>query len=123
MKFTLTDDQCRSKAPLTQKYNNPISVPVGISIFSGMALVGVSIGATIGTYIFFGTATLVGLVVVIESTPIMKKIALKSNKVIDLGILGASIFAIATLGPTVAASLTFAGLGYTLVYAPYLRSI
>ena len=122
MEFELKDSQCKSKAPLTQKYNNPISVPVGIAIFSGMALVGVSIGATIGTYIFFGTATLVGLVVVIESTPLLKRLAFKSNKAIDIAILVASIAAIATLGPTVAASLTFAGLGYTLVYAPYLRS-
>ena len=93
----------------------------GAIAFSGIAIVGASIGATIGTYIFFGTTILVGGIAVIESQPWLKKCAKGSNQFIDIVILGASIYATATLGVTVAASLTFAGLGYTLVYAPYLR--
>ena len=93
----------------------------GAIAFSGIAIVGASIGATIGTYIFFGTTILVGGIAVIESQPWLKKVAKSSNQFIDIIILGASIYATATLGVTVAASLTFAGLGYTLVYAPYLR--
>ena len=111
----------KSKARVTPAVSNPLSVPAGIAIFSGIALVGVSIGATIGTYVFFGTATLVGLVAVVESQPILKRLATKSNRGVDLIILGGSIYAMGVLGPTVAASLTFAGLGYTLVYAPWLR--
>ena len=112
----------KSKARGIQENINHISVPVGIAVFSGIAIVGASIGATIATYVFFGTATLVGMMVVIESQPRIKRLAIKSNKAIDLVILGASIYAIGTLGVTVAASLTFAGLGYTLVYAPFLRA-
>ena len=122
MEFDMRTFRTKSKAKVVQEHSNPISVPVGIAAFSGIALVGASIGATIGTYVFFGTATLVGVIVVVESQPILKKVARKSNKAIDIAILGASIYAIGALGVTVAASLTFAGLGYTLVYAPYLRA-
>ena len=98
-----------------------ISPTVGLVAFGAMATIGAGIGAAIGTYVFFGTATLVGAIVVIESNPFAKKIVRKSTKTIDAVILVTSIVAIGTLGVTVAASLTFAGLGYTLVYAPYLR--
>ena len=110
----------KSKTVEQEKFNlTPLQ---GAVAFSGIAIVGASIGATIGTYIFFGTTTLVGLVAVIETQPWLKKLAKSSNQFIDVVILGASIYAIASLGVTVAASLTFAGLGYTLVYAPYLRA-
>ena len=94
----------------------------GAVAFGTIAVTGVAIGATIGTYVFFGTVTLAGLIVVVESQPWLKKIVVKSNKVIDITILLGSIYAIATLGVTAAASITIAGLGFTLVYAPYLRS-
>jgi len=121
MEFDMRTFRTQSRARVIQQNDNHISIPVGIGIFTGISIIGVSIGATLGTYIFFGTATLVGLMVVIESQPRLKRWAIKSNKMIDVVILGASIYAIGTLGVTVAASLTFAGLGYTLVYAPYLR--
>ena len=123
MEFDMRTFRTKSKARVEPTVPlNTLSAPVGLAIFSGIALVGVSIGATIGTYVFFGTATLVGLIVVVESQPILKKLAVKSNKVVDLMILGGSIYAMGVLGPTVAATITFAGLGYTLVYAPWLRS-
>ncbi len=99
----------------------PISPMVGLAVFTGISLVGVSIGAAIGTYVFFGTVTLVGLIALIESNKHLKFIALKSNKGIDILIFSATVYATATLGVTVSAALVFAGLGYTLVYAPYLR--
>ena len=102
--------------------SNILSPMKGIAIFSAVAIVGASIGATIGTYIFFGTTTPIGLIAVIESNKYLKIAATKSNIFIDIGILGASIYAMSVLGPTVAASITFAGLGYSLVYAPYLRN-
>ena len=110
-----------------EKYNSmpdikPISPVVGLAIFSGIALVGASIGAAIGTYVFFGTVTLIGLIALIESNKRLKYIAVRSNKGIDILIFGATIYATATLGITISAALVFAGLGYTLVYAPYLRN-
>ena len=122
MEFDMRTFRTKSKARVESVPHVNLSAPVGLAIFSGIALVGASIGATIGTYVFFGTATLVGLIVVVESQPILKKLAVKSNKIVDLMILGGSIYAMGVLGPTVAATITFAGLGYTLVYAPWLRS-
>lgn len=123
MEFDMRTFRTKSKARVMQEHSNPISAPVGLAIFSGIALVGVSIGATIGTYVFFGTTAFIGLVAVIESQPKIKKLAMKSNKALDLVILGGSIYAMGVLGPTVAATITFAGLGYTLVYAPWLRQM
>jgi len=100
----------------------PLNPAVGLAIFSGMALIGVSIGASIATYVFFGTATLVGLMVLIESNKHLKWIAVKSNRGIDILIFSATLYATASLGVTVSAALVFAGLGYSLVYAPYLRA-
>lgn len=119
--FDIYNYRAKTEQEIKQKFRPQLSASTGLAIFSGITIVGASIGAAIGTYVFFGTATLVGLIAVIESQPAIKKLAVKSNKVIDVVILGASIYAIASLGVTVAASLTFAGLGYTLVYAPYLR--
>lgn len=100
----------------------PLSFKTGVMIFGGVALTGMMIGATIGTYIFFGIVTLAGLVAVSESNPYVKYVVLNSNRQIDLIILGGTIYATAMLGVTVAASLTVAGLGYTLVYAPWIRN-
>lgn len=99
-----------------------ISPTTGLVAFGAMATIGAGIGAAIGTYVFFGTATLVGAIVVIESNPFARRMVQKSTRLIDGVILLTSIIAIGTLGVTVAASLTFAGLGYTLVYAPWLRT-
>ena len=108
-----------------KEYHNsiptPLSASTGLAIFAGITLIGVSIGATIGTYIFFGIATLTGLIVLIESNHYLRYIAQKSNRFIDIAIFGMTLYATAALGITVSAALVFSGLGYTLVYSPYLR--
>lgn len=112
---------------LTNEYRDvlpnvkPISPTVGLAVFSGIAVIGASIGAAIGTYVFFGVATLTGLVVLIESNKYLKYAASKSSRSIDIVIFIATVYATASLGITVSAALVFAGLGYTLVYSPYLR--
>lgn len=100
----------------------PLSLVTGGIIFGGLALVGIGIGATIATYVFFGTATLVGFIALAESNKYIKYLIVKSNKTIDLLIFGATLYATVTLGVTITAALTFAGIGYTLVYAPYVRN-
>jgi len=62
-----------------------------------------------------------GLIVLIENNRYLKFIAVKSNNFIDILIFGATIAATASLGITITASLTFCGLGYTLMYSPFLR--
>jgi len=110
-------EELKSKLPTIK----PLSLQTGALVFGGVVVAGMMVGATIGTYIFFGCVTLAGLVAVSESNPYVKYVIINSNRTIDLIILAGSIYATAALGVTVAASLTVAGLGYTLVYAPYVR--
>ena len=100
----------------------PLSLKAGAFIFGGLSVTGVLIGATIGTYVFFGAITLAGLIAIIESNKYFRHIITKSNRLLDVLIFTLTIYATISLGITMTASLTFAGLGYTLVYVPYLRS-
>jgi hypothetical protein len=98
-----------------------LSLAAGAVLFGLVVVVGLYIGAAIASYVFLGVLTLLGMVVVIESIKPLKWLVRKSNRVIDLVILGLTIYAGLSLGPTIAASLTVAGLGFTLVYVPWIR--
>jgi len=100
----------------------PLSFKIGLLIFSGLTIIGITTGATIGTYVFFGAITLAGLIAIAESNKYIKYLIVKSNRLLDISIFGLTIFATVSLGITMTASLTFAGLGFSLVYGPYLRS-
>ena len=100
----------------------PLPLTTGALLFGGISILGMAIGATIGTYVFFGAITLAGLIAISESNKYVRYIITKSNKLVDLIIFGLTMYATVLLGVTITASLTFAGLGYTLVYAPWLRS-
>lgn len=100
----------------------PLTLRTGALIFGGIATLGILIGATIGTYVYFGAVTLAGLIAISESNKYVRHAIKRSNKFIDLSIFALTVYATVTLGTTLTAALTFAGLGYTLVYAPYLRS-
>ena len=100
----------------------PLSLMTGVFIFGGLTVVGLAIGAVIGTYVFFGAITLAGLIAIAESNKYIRYLIVKSNRLLDVIIFALTIYATISLGITMTASLTFAGLGYTLVYAPYLRS-
>jgi len=99
----------------------PLSLKTGALLFGGVAAAGLMVGVTIGTYVFFGLVTLAGLIAISESNPYVKYVIINSNRTIDLIIFAGTVYATAALGVTVAASLTVAGLGYTLVYAPWIR--
>ncbi len=99
----------------------PLPLAAGIIGFGAIVIVGIGIGAAIGTYVFFGCVTLAGLIAIAESNKYIKAFIVKGNKTVDMLIFVASIYATAQLGVTIAASLTVAGLGYTLAYAPWLR--
>ena len=115
-----------------ERYNNqrfskvqkskPISFTKGALIYLALSSIGMLVSSTIATYVFFGSITLAGLIAIAESNRYVKYAIVKSNRLIDLAIFGLTIFATIFLGVTLTASLTFAGLGYTLIYAPYLRS-
>ncbi len=111
------------KRSLLSKVPNvkPIPLWAGFIVFTMLSLIGLSIGATIATYIFFGIATLVGFIALCESNKWVRLLVTRSNKAIDVLLFGFTIWATATLGITITASLVFAGIGFTLVYAPWLR--
>ncbi len=109
-------------AKSVDKNTRTIAPGTGLMTFSVIAITGASIGAAIGTYVFLGTVTLAGAVVVVESNPRLRKLVANNTKKIDALIFVASVVAIAYLGVTVAASLTVAGLALSLVYFPWLRA-
>ena len=100
----------------------PISFTNGALIFLGISWMGMLISAAIATYVFFGIVTLIGLVAITENSTYIRHLIVKSNRLVDILIFMLTIYSTLTLGVTIAASLTFAGLGYSLVYAPWLRS-
>lgn len=77
--------------------------------------------AKIGGAIAFGIMTFVGMVAIIESIPALKWLVQRTTRLIDIIIFGLTIYATTRFGYNITASLTMAGLGYTLVYAPYVR--
>lgn len=77
--------------------------------------------AKIGGAIAFGIMTFVGMVAIIESIPFLKWIVKKTTSLIDVLLFGLTVYATTQYGYNITASLTMAGLGYTLVYAPYVR--
>lgn len=93
----------------------------GLLIFVFIIIMAFLIGSYILTSVFFGTITLIGLIVLIESIPPLKWVVSRTSKVVDITIFILTILAMASYGLNITASLTVAGLGYTLMYGPYLR--
>jgi hypothetical protein len=93
----------------------------GMVMFIIIVMISFMIGSYILTATFFGIITLVGLIVLIESIGPLKWLLSRSSRIFDLILFGFTILATMSYGLNIAASLTVAGLGYTLVYAPYLR--
>ncbi len=90
-------------------------------IFLVVVILSFLIGSYILTTTFFGIITLLGFIVLIESIPPLKWFVTRTSKIVDVLIFLFTIIATASLGLNITAGLTVAGVGYTLVYAPYLR--
>jgi hypothetical protein len=93
-----------------------------IVLFSVIGIISVIIGGHLAAYFFFGVITLVGFIALIESISMLKWIVIRTSGLIDVIIFVTTIIATASFGITITASLTVAGLGFTLLYAPWLRS-
>lgn len=90
-------------------------------IFIIVCFIGIGIGSAIASYIFFGILTLLGFAFMVESIRPLKWFVSKTTGFIDVIIFSITIIATIKLGVTITASLTVAGLGYTMIYAPYVR--
>lgn len=89
--------------------------------FAGIMGLGMIIGGHLAAHIFFGIITLVGLIALAENIPFIKWFIYATNNVIDVLIFILAALATVKLGVTITAALTVAGIGYTMVYAPYIR--
>ena len=90
-------------------------------VFIIVLLVGMFIGGTLATWIFFGILTFAGFVGLVESVPVLKWIIYRTSGLFDIIIFVATIMATVKLGVTVTASLTIAGLLFTFAYRPYIN--
>lgn len=90
-------------------------------IFAGTMLLGMVLGGQLAGHIFFGLILLGGLIALVENISVIKWLVYKGNNIIDIVVWGLSALAIVTVGVTIAAALAVASLGYTMVYAPYVR--
>jgi hypothetical protein len=93
----------------------------GIALFSALVMIAFIIGSYVLTATFFGIVMLTGMIVVIETIPPLKWLVSRMTSTLDVVIFVATILATAMLGLNITAGLTVAGLGFTLIYAPYLR--
>ena len=93
----------------------------GALIFICIIVLAFMIGSYILTATFFGLLTLCGLIALIESIQPLRWILSRTTQIIDVVLFLFTILATMNYGLNIAASLTVAGIGYTLVYAPYLR--
>lgn len=96
------------------------SVKGGI-IFTVIIIFAFMVGSYILSATFFGIISLVGLIILIESIPPLRWILARTSKLFDILLFVFTIMATVSYGLNIAASLTVMGVGYTLVYAPYLR--
>jgi hypothetical protein len=92
-----------------------------IAIFIILSILCLMIGGLIATYLIFGILTLAGFIALTENVKPIKWLVIKFSGLIDVLIFVGSIWATATLGVTITASLVIAGLGYSLLYSPWLR--
>lgn len=91
-------------------------------IFAGVMLLGMILGGHLAAHIFFGIILLGGLIALVENIPAMKWLVYKGNNIMDVLLWGFSAMAIVMFGVSIAAALAVASLGYTMVYAPYVRT-
>ena len=90
-------------------------------IFSVIVIFAFMIGSYILAAAFFGVVMLAGLIFMIEAIRPLKWLMSRSSKIFDIILFAFSVVATLSAGLNVAAALTVAGTGYTLVYGPYLR--
>ena len=89
-------------------------------IFIVAMFIGLMMGHMIASFIFFGMITFAGFVFLVENITILKWIVYRTSALFDVLIFVASIVATIQLGVTITASLTVAGLAFTLLYRPWI---
>lgn len=91
------------------------------AIYAALIIGAMFIGGDVIGYAFTGILTLASFVFLCESIPLLKWFVAKTNAIIDIGMFCFGVYAKVHFGVTIAMALLFAGIGYTLLYAPYVR--
>lgn len=89
-------------------------------LYIAILIFGVMFG--VGTYVMSGFITLLSLVFLIENNTWLKGIAYHFNKLFDIIIFAFGVWAKMNLGVTIGMAMLFAGLGYSMVYGPYIHA-
>lgn len=93
----------------------------GLGIYAIIVFIAFLIGSYILVATFFGIVTLIGLIALVESIPLLKWFVRKTSSLVDILLFTLTIIAVTAYGLNISAALTMAGLGFTLIYAPYIR--
>ena len=93
-----------------------------LGIYAALIIGSIFIGGNIVGYAFTGLLTLLSFVFLCESISWLKWIVAKTNTFIDIALFAFAFYSKVHFGPTIAMALLFAGIGYTLCYAPYVRA-
>lgn len=81
------------------------------------------IGGNVLVYMISGVLTLISFVMAVESVPLLKWFVTKLSALFEVGIFIFGVYAKIYFGVTIAMALLFAGIGYTMLYRPYLKEM
>lgn len=93
-----------------------------LAICVGLAILCIITGGIVLESMITGLITFVGLVALIESIGSLKWIVAHTSKLVDIIIFAFGVYAKIHFGVTIALAVMFAGMLFTLMYAPYIRA-
>lgn len=91
-----------------------------VLIFILILVVAIFIGGLVITYVFGGVITLIAFICLVESSPGLRRFITSIALLFDIFLFCLGCYATVNFGITVSMTLLFAGIGYTLIYRPYL---
>ena len=94
---------------------------MNIVIYAAMLVFAMIIGGNIIGYAFSGLVTLLSFVFLVESIPALKWLVAKTSYLIDIILFAFAVYAKVHFSVTLAMALMFGTIGFTLLYAPYVR--
>lgn len=94
---------------------------INLVIYAGMLIFALIIGGNIIGYAFTGAVTLLSFVFLCESVPGLKWVVAKTSHMLDIIFFVFAVYSKIHFGVSIAMALLFATVGYTLLYAPYVR--
>ena len=94
---------------------------INIYIYAAMLIGALVIGGNIIGYAFTGAITLLSFVFLCESVPGLKWLVAKTSHLLDIIFFAFALYSKVHFGVSIAMALLFATIGYTLLYAPYVR--